>query len=141
MKKYKFLDHTADIKVEVWGETLEEAFRNAGIAFYDIILDVEKAEKEEKRRIAVEGFDLESLLFNWIDKLIFLFEVEMQVYKDFDIRISKIQDIYRLNAVGYGEKYNRGKHDYKVHVKAMTYHEMEILKLDGKYIIRFIVDI
>lgn len=140
MKKYRFLNHTADIKVEAWGETLEEAFKNAGIAFYDIILDIKNVKKKISKKIEVDGFDLESLLFNWIDKLILLFELETIVFRDFDIHISQESELYKLTATGYGEKYNKEIHGYKVHVKAMTYHEMTIRK-DKKHIVRFVVDI
>ena len=141
MKKYRFLDHTADIKVEAWGKKLEDVFKNAGIAFYDIILDIQSVETKVSRRIRIEGFDLESLLFNWIDKLILLFELESLVFRDFDVNISQEPELYRLVAAGYGERYDREKHGYKVHVKAMTYHEMEIRMENEKYIVRFVVDI
>ena len=141
MKKYRFLDHTADIKVEAWGKNLEDVFKNAGIAFYDIVLDIQSVEKKVSRGIRIEGFDLKSLLFNWIDKLILLFELESLVFRDFDVDISQEPELYRLVAIGYGERYDREKHGYKVHVKAMTYHEMEIRMENEKYIVRFVVDI
>ena len=141
MKKYRFLDHTADVKVEAWGENLEETFKNASKAFYDIILDVQSVEKKVSREFKVRGFDLKSLLFNWIDKLILLFEIESLVFRDFDMNIFQNDSGYRLTAIGYGEEYDRKKHGYKVHVKAITYHEMEIRMENEKYIVRFIVDI
>lgn len=142
---YRFLEHTADIKVEAWGDSLENAFRAAGIAFYDIILNIGSVEARIKHEFTVDGFDLMSLLFNYIEYLILAFELDSLVFKDFNIEIKKTGEEYKLDAVGYGELYNKDKHGYKVHVKAMTYHEMEILKKtensDSRYLIRYIVDI
>jgi len=141
MKGHKFLDHTADIKVEAWGETLEEAFEAAGTAFYDVMLDVEKVDKRIEKRIKVTGFDIMSLLFNWIDQLILIFELDNLVFRDFKVDIRINGEDYRLEALGFGEEYKKEKHGYKVHVKAMTYHEMEIIKEGDRVVIRYVVDI
>ena len=141
MKGHRFLEHTADIKVEAWGDTLEEAFEAAGIALYDIILDVERVMDRAEHTLETSGFDIMSLLFNWIDQLIVVFELENLVFKDFKIDIVENEEGYILRAKGYGEKYDRERHGYKVHVKAMTYHEMEIERRDNKVFIRYVVDI
>lgn len=142
MKGYRYLEHTADIKVEAWGKTLEEAFEAAAIAFTDVFIDVNKIDKSIMREIMVEGFDLMSLLFNWIEELIHIFEVEEMVFCEFNVNIYKNPaGNYQLMAIAFGETYDREKHGYKVHVKAMTYHEMEIIREKKRYIIRYVLDI
>jgi len=141
MRGYKFLEHTADIKVEAWGDSLEEAFEAAAMALTDISVDRDKVDKKIVKNIKVEGFDLESLLYNWIEELIVTLDIEKIVFNDFKVVITGEPDNYKLSAEAYGEKYSKNKHGYKVHVKAMTYHEMEIKEYDGKYIIRYVVDI
>ncbi len=141
MKGHRFLDHTADIKIEAWGDTLEEAFEAAGTAFYDVMLDVEKVDKRIEKKIKVSGFDIMSLLFNWIDQLILIFELDNLVFRDFKVDIEVNGEDYRLEALGFGEEYKKEKHGYKVHVKAMTYHEMEIVEEGDRVVIRYVVDI
>jgi SHS2 domain-containing protein len=141
LRGYRFLPHTADIKVEAWGETLEEAYEASGIAFYNIILDVDNVEKRIEHPITADGFDPESLLFNYIEELIVKFELERLVFRDFKLYIERGEDSYRLHGTGYGERYNREKHGYKVQVKAITYHEMEINEKEDKVLIRYVVDI
>ena len=141
MKGHRFLDHTADIKIEAWGDTLEEAFEAAGTAFYDVMLDVNKVEKRIEKEIKVSGFDIMSLLFNWIDKLILIFELDNLVFRDFKVDIEIDGEDYRLEALGFGEEYDREKHGYKVHVKAMTYHEMEVVEEENRVVVRYVVDI
>jgi SHS2 domain-containing protein len=143
MKGYKFLEHTADIMVEVWGDSLNEAFEAAGTAFYDIILNVKNIEQKINYKIETTGFDIKSLLYNWIEELILIFEIESLVFKDFKVNIGKKdkEEEYYLVGEGYGERYDREKHGFKVHVKAITYHQMEIWEKDGRHYIRFVVDI
>ncbi len=141
MGGYRFLEHTSDIRVEAWGSTLEEAFSYATKAFYDIILDIDKVETKEVIKLDAEGFDLESLLFNWIDLLIQVFEIDGFVISKPLIKIHKKDGEYRLEAECWGERYKREKHGYKVHVKAITYHEMIVKKINSRYVIRYIVDI
>ena len=63
------------------------------------------------------------------------------VFSDFQIKIYKEDDGYRLECIAYGEELDREKHTPKEDVKAITYHKMEIEEKDGKYTIKYIVDI
>ena len=55
---------------------------------------------------------------------------------------SKYNVIYKLVGIGKGEIINLEKHEYKVEVKSVTYHEMQIMKnKDGYYTARFLVDL
>ncbi len=55
---------------------------------------------------------------------------------------SKDNAIYKLEAIGKGEIINLEKHEYKVEVKSITYHEMQIKRNhDGHYTTRFLVDL
>ncbi|MGE0243092.1 MAG: archease [Nitrososphaeraceae archaeon] len=47
-----------------------------------------------------------------------------------------------LEGIGIGEKIDLNKHEYKVEVKSITYHEMEIKRNnDGIYTTKFLVDL
>ncbi len=141
MGRYEYLPHTADIKVRIWGETLEDAFTEAGKAFTDTTIDISKIEKKVVDQIRVEGGDLEELLYNFIEELIIRLDAEGKVYSDFKIKILKDGDKYTLSGYAEGEELDLGRHNPKIHVKAMTYHEMRIEKADNGYIIEFVLDI
>src|SRR5215208_4266477 len=50
--------------------------------------------------------------------------------------------IYKIECIGNGDIIDLHKHEYKVEVKSITYHEMEIKRnQDGYYIARFLVDL
>ncbi|RLF07804.1 MAG: archease [Thermoprotei archaeon] len=140
--KIRFLPHTADVLIEVEGETLEEVFENAGLAVFEVMTDTQRVGLKESRKIEVEGIDLLSLLYNWIDKLIYYFDAEMLLFAKFNVyRIWQENGRYRLVAEAWGETYNSEYHESRTAVKAATYHLMEIREEKGRYIARFVVDI
>lgn len=139
MGGYRFLEHVSDAFIEAWGESIEEAFRQAGIAFFDVMIDVSKVTPRIKREITVEGFDYQSLLYNWLEKLLILFETENLVFSDFKIEIKEGEKL-ELNAEALGETYDYSKHSSKVAVKAVTYHQMDVELRNGCRL-KFLLDI
>ncbi|USG99940.1 archease [Thermococcus argininiproducens] len=141
MKKWEHYEHTADIGIRGYGDTLEEAFEAVAIALFDVMVDVRKVEKKEARHIEAEGEDLQSLLYDFLERLLIIHEVEGLVFRDFDVKIEKSKEGYKLKAVVYGEPLSE-KHEPKEEVKAITYHEMEIKQLeDGKWMAQLVPDI
>ena len=74
--KYKYLEHTADIKFQAYGKSLEEAFGNAALALSNVIVDIDNVNKKIKKTIKVEGDDLKSLLYNFLEEFLFLLDTE-----------------------------------------------------------------
>src|SRR3989344_1974635 len=74
--KYEFLEHTADIKFRAYGKTLNEVFENVILAFSEIIGKGERIKARKGKVIHVSGNDKESLLYNFIEELIYLLDAE-----------------------------------------------------------------
>ena len=70
--KFEFLPHTADIKFRAYGTTLNELFENIVLAISSIISKDQKISTKKGKMISVSGDDSESLLYNFIDELIYL---------------------------------------------------------------------
>lgn len=141
MGGYRFLEHISDILVEVWGETLEEAFCQAARALFDSMVEISRVERKITEKIKAEGFDLESLLYDWLEKLLVTHEIKNLVFSDFKVKIERIGENYVLEALAYGEEYDINKHTSKVAVKAVTYHEMSVEREDTRTRMRFLLDI
>ena len=62
MKKYEFLDHTADLKIRAFGKNLEEAFVNCAIGGFNFLTDTSKIKKKNKHKINITSNHLESLI-------------------------------------------------------------------------------
>ncbi|MDH4156136.1 MAG: archease [candidate division Zixibacteria bacterium] len=127
MRHYEFVDHTADIAIKAFGESLAEAFAVAAEAMFDIITDKSPVDGHEEVQIEVEADDLEGLLVVFLSRLIFVHEVDRLVLKDFRVELS---GHWRLQATGRGEKFVSSKHGHGNHVKGVSYHMIEVF--DGR---------
>ncbi len=122
-KRFELIEHTADVGLIAYGETLAEAFANAAYGLFSIIAELDAVQEAESRRVEISGDDIEGLLFEWLNNLIYFFDVEMLLFKRFDI----IElDGYRLKAICHGEKYDPSRHHLKTGVKSATYHMLEV---------------
>ncbi|HIQ38861.1 MAG TPA: archease [Methanothermococcus okinawensis] len=138
---YRYFGTMADMGVIAEGETLEEAFREAARALTDLMVDINTVEKKIEKRITVKSEDLYSLLYDFLTEILIIRDSEGIILSDFDVKIEKENDGYRLECIAYGEELDREKHNPKEEVKAITYHKMEIEEKDGRYTIKYIVDI
>jgi SHS2 domain-containing protein len=127
MRHYEFVDHTADIAIKAFGESLEEAFAVAAEAMFDIITDRSPVDGNEEIQVEVEAADMEGLLVGFLSRLIVVYEVDGLVLKDFRVEFS---GHWRLRASGQGEKFVQSKHGHGNHVKGVSYHMIEVF--DGR---------
>jgi SHS2 domain-containing protein len=125
-EKIKYIEHPSDVGFEVYGDTLEELFANAAIATYSFMTDVDEIEEEAERRVEIKSEDLYSLMFDWIDEMIFLFEAESLVMKKFDIEVNLSN--FSVSGKCKGGKFDTSKHESGIIIKAVTYNMMEIKK-------------
>lgn len=139
---FELLPHTADIMVRAKGRSIEEAFSNAAVGMYEVMTSVASIEPLEDREVVAEGFDLENLLYNFLENLLVLLDTEgFLVSRVKSLRISKTEEGYRLTAVVSGERFSPDKHESRVLVKAITYHEMRIYREDNCHVVEYVPDI
>ena len=142
VRKFVFLEHTADVYIAAYGRTLEEAFENAALATFEVMTDIKKVKPCIKENLEVEAQDQAALLYSWLEELLVRFETTNKLFSRFKISsIEKTHEGFRLRAIIWGEHFNPEKHLQKVGVKAVTYHLMEIMKKPEEVIIKFILDI
>ena len=118
---YRFLEHTADVKFEAEGESLEEAFSEAVYALKETIDGKIAVLEQIEKKIEVSGKDFESLLYNFLEEFLVLLDSQ-------NFLISKIKSIeidknsFKLSAVVAGD--NAEKYKFTNDVKAVTYNSM-----------------
>ncbi|XP_012263767.2 protein archease-like [Athalia rosae] len=124
--KYEYLDHTADVQLHAWGETLEEAFEQCAMAMFGYMTDLDKVEMKEIHHLEAEGHDLQSLLFHFLDELLFMFSAEhFLVARKVKITEFDVEN-FKIKAMALGEEFTLGKHPQGTEVKAITYSAMQI---------------
>jgi SHS2 domain-containing protein len=141
-KQYEYLEHTADIKFRAYGKTLEEAFENAALAMFNVIINTEKVSGDTAKEISLKSPDLESLLVDWLSELIYIFEVDEIIFREFQVENIKEEDSeYSITARALGEKYYPESHPFETEIKAVTYNQLEIAKTADGWKAQIVVDI
>ena len=138
---FEFHEHTADILIVAYGKNIEELFENAALAVFEIMTDTSKVEHIIRKDIKSTGIDLENLLYRWIEDLLYYFDSEGLIFGKFKVyRIYKDNE-YVLEASVWGEEFNPKKHESRTLVKAVTYAQMSINKINDIWKATFVVDI
>ena len=137
-KDFEFIDHTADIGILAYGADMKQVFANAARGLFSIITELDSVAETEKRDIQVTAPDREALLVNWLNELIYLFEVKEMLFNRFEITTMTNTE---LRASTYGEKINLAKHELKTQVKAATYHMLKIEQNEDGYRAQVIFDV
>ncbi len=127
MKKYEYFEATADIGLRAYGNDMNEAFENAGLAIFNIISDTSGIIPERKIEFEVTSEDDVSLLYDFLEELLFYHETEFMLFSRFDV---EIDDDFHLKALIYGEEIDWSRHERKTEIKAITFHKMEVNKTD-----------
>lgn len=140
MKRFEFFEVTADAGYWAYGHTLEEVFENAALAMFGIMTDTSLVAREEIRKIEVRSEDEVSLLYDWLDELLFLHDTEFILFSKFNVKIDETVDGFKLRGTAAGERIKE-KHEKRDEVKAVTFHLMEITSEDGLMKARVILDL
>jgi len=127
MKKFEFLDiTTADVCFVAYGKNLNELFSNSALAMFEVMINTKQVKSKIERKVRVNGTDLQSLMFSWLNELLVFVDSENIAFSDFKAEVDEKN--FTLNAVCKGEKINTKKHETRTAVKACTYHQMKIEK-------------
>ena len=137
MLRFEVIDHTADVGIIAYGSDLEEAFANAAYGMFSLIADLEEVREKVSRKVDIQSTDQEALLVDWLNELLYLFDVQHIIFKRFKITALSQK---RLQAKVYGEKIDTSRHQLKTAVKAATYHMLKIEMNQGVKV-QFILDI
>jgi SHS2 domain-containing protein len=124
MKKYEILEHKADLKIRVFGKDKKELFENVMIGMFESA-KYEEEGKEVKKEIKASSLDLPSLLVDFLSEVLYLSEVNKEVYNR--IEFKKFSD-KRIEGILLGKKLKR----IGVQIKGVTYHNLDIHQLKDK---------
>ena len=137
-KGFEILDHTADIGIAAYGADIKEVFRNAALGLFSLMAELDDIKEDVQREVKLSAEDEEVLLIEWLNELIYIFDVEHIIFKRFEIdELAGNQ----IRARCFGEEIKPGQHKVKREIKAATYHMLRISKSNGGYEVKVIFDI
>ena len=139
MPKYELIDHTADLGIRVKAETLEDLFVQSALAMFDVMAQKIKEYKPSDitvKKIKLEAFDENELLFDWLSALVYLSDAKKLVFVDFHVE-QLSETILKVAAKGVSKDFFNIERD----IKAVTYHQLEISKNNQGYQVEVIFDL
>jgi len=123
VKKYKLIDHTADFGIHVFGCGPHDLFTNAAYALFDMLTDIKALKGQHKKRISISAKDWPALMVNWLRELLSLWNGNDLLVKKTNI-LSLSEN--KLSAIIYYDHYDSARHDIKLEIKAVTYHQIMV---------------
>jgi SHS2 domain-containing protein len=129
---------TADLGLEAWGTNLEDAFASAAHGLASLLSNVSEGDQPVTRQIRIEAGSLSSLLVQFLNEIIYMEETE-----DFlpgEITHLKIHN-NNLDATLTGVIFDPEMHSLNAHIKATTYHGLEIDQTGQEVRIKVIFDV
>ena len=139
---FKFLEHTADVYVEVFGSSLEEVFELAAKAMFEVMVNTSKVKPVNHLVVEGSGVDLENALYRWLEDLLIEYCANNIVFSKFKIEYVKIENggiVFKGHA--WGEEFKPDEHDPRTEVKAVTYSLMEVKNLGNCWTAKVVFDI
>jgi len=135
---YRELEHTADLRLEIWGFTWNGLLQHSAIALSDVIT--------ERRRIRPTAYcDFEcraerpdELVVALLRELLIRFETKDWLSHHIEILRA---DNNALQVRSWGEPYQPKRHPIKTELKAVTYHGLELIRRWWGWRARIVFDI
>jgi SHS2 domain-containing protein len=135
---FEVFEHTADLGLRARAATLAELLAEAGRGLTSLIVaNPETVCAVEERTIRLAGTAPDLLLFDWLTELIYLFDTERLLGREFDVIVDDAGATARIR----GETANPARHELEHEVKAITYHELKVEQQGNEWLAEVIVDI
>lgn len=137
---YEVIDHTADVGFRVQGSSLAGLFVNAAEALFDITISSKRPFIPAiDVPIMIEAPSVDQLLVRWLQELLYIYEMRHLILKNF--WIDEIDERHLIGSAK-GSKFDSIRHSQKLSIKAVTYHQLEVVKDEsGRWHAKVIFDI
>jgi len=140
-KSYKFVDHTADIAVEISGSSLDELFIAGAEAWLVSVVGELNIEDDDSMELELSAVSKEELLVTFLNELNYLLITKKWLCSSIQsIKIFDDIDGCELSAELKGVKY-QDHIQLKQEIKSVTYHQLQIVESDGIYSTLVVFDI
>jgi SHS2 domain-containing protein len=135
---YRLIDHTADLGVEVYGADVNLLFVNAAQAMFDQMVENSGTDITRRISLSIEGRDRPDLMVNWLRELLFLFNGQNLLLEK--VQIVKLTPTRLTAELGLGP-FDAARHVFKNEIKAVTYHQVEVVPVENGWRARVIFDL
>jgi SHS2 domain-containing protein len=133
-----FLDHTADIRMEVHGKTMEELFSNAARGMMSLLVSRPSGDAETEITVHLDSGDYEDLLVDWLREILFYYDAEGFVLSE--ARVDALSQS-ALQGRLLGTTLSSEELSGEMEIKAVTYHGLAITRHETGFSAQVVLDI
>ena len=135
---YEIFEHTADVGLRVRAAELDELFADAARGLISLLVaNPDAVQPVQQRTVRIDGDEYDYLLFDWLSELLYPFETQRLLLSRFEIHVQHDG----LSATCWGETMDPQRHQMDHEVKAVTYHELKVLRDGQGWLAEVILDI
>lgn len=135
---YEILEHTADVRVRVSGGTFEEFLRSAALAMMNLLCDTKTVRPAQETGFEVEGETKEELLIRMLGEILYINRVEQKVFSAIDLELVGEN---KVRGTLHGEELDPDRHELELDIKAATYHNLKIRRVNDRFVAEIVFDI
>jgi len=135
---WEHFETEADVGVEAWGPTRAEAFAQAALGVFALIVKPEEVDERERREVRAQADSPERLLASWINECLYVHEIEGFVVRRVEVDTCTTTLVHGLL---HGEELDPGRHRLGTIVKAATLHRLVVAEQEGLHRARVVVDV
>ena len=132
------LDHTADLGIKVTGRDLRTLFEVAAKSMMYIMIKGKPADIAKTFNLSVKGYDLADLMVRWLGEILYLFEGEHELVTGVEVTAVSHS---RVDATLETVFFDTNLHEILCEIKAVTFHQIEVVKKDNHWETQIIFDL
>lgn len=123
---HKYIDHTADIAVELTADSFEELIVESLKAYNESVFESIDERNDESVEINLTEQSREELLVSFLNEVNYLLTVKKWVSKSIDELLIKSEDSLFILTGNLNGSFLTNEIELKEEIKSVTYHQMEI---------------
>ncbi|RKX81573.1 MAG: hypothetical protein DRP57_11705 [Spirochaetes bacterium] len=140
IKRFEYLPKTADVRFRAFGNSIEQLLENSALAMINVMVDYKKVRKVVEKKIFLKASNLENLMIKFLEEILFLLDTEGFLTAEIkEMNLNKNPQKYELRCVLLGDN-NLKNYELSSGVKAVTYNDLTIKKLNSKYVAEVTLD-
>jgi len=136
--QFETIDISGDVGIKAFGVSMGEAFANAAAGMYSLITDLNGVDERKSETFEAAGDSPEGLLVAWLNELVFHFDTYGFIGKR--VEVTEISS-RGIRAVVHGDEFDPERHERRLLIKAATYHNIRVERVNSGWEIEIIFDI
>jgi SHS2 domain-containing protein len=138
MRRYRLIDHTADMGMYLYGRDPKQVFISGAAVLFELLVEGRRQGPGKWEALALDGLDRQDLLVQWLGELLYIYSARGQVLTG--ARVQRLTRT-RIEAEIGLTAFDAAHHKRRTEIKAVTYHQAEFKRHGAGWRARVIFDV